>query len=505
VAFATACALLAAGAAFATTGTQFQAYQAVPVGSAPAAVAIGDVTGDGRNDVVMTTDYAGSANDFRLWVFAQTVGGDLAAPVSYATAGSYVNRLDSVAIGDITGDGRADVVLGVTQQGVQVFPQTSSGTLGAPALYPTADGRLVRVGQLNGDGRLDVAAAGWGTNTVSVLLNDGSGGVSPPVQYAAQHAGYDDLEVGDVTGDGRDDLVVMSGQLYAVPNISVLAQQSGGGFGAPAEYRVGANVNTQGIGIGDVTGDGRKDVVASYGGNRPNAYVAVFPQTSTGTLASPVRYPSYDIPEPVEVADVDLDGRPDVLTLHGGWNDAGLYRQQSNGTLGTEELYAIPYASHYQPHGLAVGDVNGDGSPDIALADYNNGLVIVRNTSVSPPPPSADLGATLIGSGKQVRPKKGFWIDATVNNAGPDTSSAALVVQLAGSPSGVSVNSSACAVQTLTVTCSLNTVAKGGAVTFRINGVAPNKGGVTAYSSVTGSVPDPNAANNTASLSIQVR
>ena len=500
-----------AGLIFATglaaaAGSQFQPYQAVDVGSWPAAVAIGDVTGDARADVVMTTDYYfDPANDFRLWVFAQTADGGLAAPVSYATAGAYNNRIDSVAVGDITGDSRADVVLGVTGLGAQVFPQLASGALGQPTMYATGNGRLVRLGYLNADNRLDVAAAGWGSNTVSVLLNDGAGGLGSPTEYAARHDGYEDLEVGDVTGDARADLVVMSGQGSA-PNLSVLAQLPSGGFGAAAEYSVGG-VLTEGIGLGDVTGDGRKDVVASYGGNRPNSRIAVFAQTASGTLAAPASYASYDIPEAVEVADVDLDGRADVVTLHGGWNQAGVYRQLAGGGLAPEELYPIPYASHYEAHGLALGDVNGDGSPDIALADYNNGLVVLRNVAVGPPPPppAADLGVALAASDTKVKPKKSFWIDATVNNSGPSSTSASLSVQLAGPPTGLSENSAACTLQDATVTCSFPALAAGASATVRISGTAPTKGAVTANASAQGALSDPNPANNQASASIQVR
>ena len=106
---------------------------------------------------------------------------------------------------------------------MEVFPQFADGTLGSAVATPTANSNKVRIGRLNGDASLDVAGVGWGTNTVSVLLNDGSGRLRAPVTHAAQHGRYDDLE----TADGRDDLVVMSGQLYAVPNISVLAQLPG--------------------------------------------------------------------------------------------------------------------------------------------------------------------------------------------------------------------------------------------------------------------------------------
>ena len=489
-------------------GSQFQPYQAFDVGSWPAAVTIADITGDGRSDVVMTTHfYFDAANDYRLWVFAQQSDGSLAAPVSYATAAAYNNGPYSVAAGDLNGDGRNDVVLGLNGLGVQVFPQLPSGELGAPTLHATGDGRLVRLGHLDGDAYLDVAAAGWGTNTVSVLRGDGAGGLMAPVQYPAQHAGYDDLEVGDVTGDGRDDIVVMSGQVYAVPNVSVLAQLPGGGFSAPAGYRVGTSVNTSGIGLGDVTGDGRNDVVASYGGNRPSSSVAVFAQTPAGTLSAPVSYPSYDIPEPVGLADFDLDGRQDVVTLHGGWQNAGLYRQAPDGGLLAEELYPLPYASHYEPYGLAVGDLDGNGSPDVALADYNFGLVVLRNTLAGgpPPPPSADVRASVTPSADRVRPKKGFWFDVTVANAGPDATAAGLAVQLSGSPTSLAVTDPRCSLQSVSVSCSFASIAKGSLVTVRITGTAPNKGTVGVTATVDGALSDPNPANDTVSASVQVR
>jgi hypothetical protein len=509
LAAAAGAAVLVSGIAGAAGG-QLQPYQAIPVGSWPAAVTIADVTGDGRSDVIMTTHfYFDAANDYRLWVFAQQSDGTLAPPVTYATAAAYNNGPYSVAAGDLNGDGRNDVVVGLNGLGVQVFPQVASGGLGAPTLYSTPDGRLIRLGHLDGDPYLDVAAAGWGTNTVSVLRGDGAGALQAPVQYPAQHAGYDDLEVGDVTGDGRDDIVVMSGQVYAVPNLSVLAQLPGGGFAAPAEYRVGTNVSTNGIGLGDVTGDGRQDVVASYGGNRPSSYVAVFAQTAGGTLSPPVSYPSYDIPEPVEVADLTLDGRKDVVTLHGGWNAAGLYAQATSGSLGAEDLYPVPYASHYEPHGLAVGDLDGNGSPDVALADYNHGLVVLRNALAGvpppPPPPSADVRVAVTPTAERVRPKKGFWFDVAVANGGPNATGATLAVQLSGSPTNLSVNDPRCALQGMSVSCSYASIASGAVVTVRLSGTAPNKGTVGATATVDGALPDPNPLNDTASATVQVR
>src|SRR5437763_8206848 len=119
----------------------FVAYGSVPQ---PDAVAIGDVTGDGRADAVVTTGFSNDpAVDFKVAVLAQTPAGTLSAPLFRDTAGSYQHRPSSVAIGDVTGDGIADVVVGIDGIGVQVFPGLAGGGLGSPSLTPTTDGRLV--------------------------------------------------------------------------------------------------------------------------------------------------------------------------------------------------------------------------------------------------------------------------------------------------------------------------------------------------------------------------
>jgi hypothetical protein len=92
-------------------------------------------------------------------------------------------------------------------------------------LIKTRDTNKIRIGDLNGDRRLDIAGIGWGTDTVTTLLNVRRLRFTPRA-YAAKHAGYDDLEVADVTGDAAADIVVMSGQLYADPNITVLKRSA---------------------------------------------------------------------------------------------------------------------------------------------------------------------------------------------------------------------------------------------------------------------------------------
>ena len=380
----------------------FQPYVEIAVPSEPDAVRVGDVTGDGRDDVVVTTGYANDpVNDFSLFVLPQLPDGLLGAPVRYDTAGTYPSRPSSVDIGDIDGDGIVDVVVGIDRVGIEVFPGRPDGTLGASTLSPNANSTRVRVGQLHPMGGLDVAGIGWGSDTVTVFVDPG-GGLDGFATYAAEHNGYDDLEVADVTGDGRDDMIVMSGQGFG-PNVSVLAQNPGGGFASAVAYSASStNVLTHGVGVGDTNGDGRNDIAASYGGNSPSSRVVLWVQTQTGGLDFPVTHESYDIPGPVEGADLDLDGRADMVTIHDGWLQAGVYLGREAGHLAMEQLYPLPSGSHTNPHGLAIGDVNDDGWPDIVAADSANGLFVLRNRRVTgaTEPGSPTLTSAVAGDGQ---------------------------------------------------------------------------------------------------------
>ena len=138
---------------------------------------------------------------------------------------------------------------------------------------------------------------------------------------------------------------------------------------------------TAGMAIGDINNDALNDIAVTYGGNRPFSQIGVFLHFDSGTMDPVTRYDAYDCPEPKEIADIDKDGRKDVIVAHGGWEALGVFLQNTSGSLDPERLFYIPVASHYTPQGLAIGDVNNDGYDDVVIADYNNGVIILYNQS----------------------------------------------------------------------------------------------------------------------------
>jgi hypothetical protein len=358
--------------------SRFAPYDVYPVGSPspngaslttwPQWVAIGDLNGDGRNDVVLTTGlYIGSDDDNRVFVFPQLDDGSLGGPT----------RIDpgcvgpTAEVGDLNGDNKADLAVACGSAGMKIYYQ-SGGSLGPPTTLATPQAQSFRIADVNRDGRNDLVTQGY--DGINVALNTGSGFTTTSVGSVRGP-----IRAGDVTGDGRPDVVafqVDSNRIFVYP------QNADGSFAAPSTYTVSTNWTGSGLEVADLTGDGRADVAVAIGANYPNSLIEVFPQTAAGTLGTPTTSTVYDMPEPLAAADIDRDGRKDLVTLHGGWTHAGLLLQNAAGGLQPEELYLIPYATGYP--NVAVGDINGEA--DIVLPDYNHGLVVLRQYSRNLPP-----------------------------------------------------------------------------------------------------------------------
>lgn len=328
-----------------------------------AGTAIGDVNGDGINDLLLAVQAV--SGEARLYLRSGRTDGSLAEPVAIALDAQLTCILESVAIGDLNGDGRNDVVAGAPYCGAQVLYQGTDGRLQpGPVLPMSAAGRL-RIVDVDGDGRRDLLGAGGSQSDVLYWRQDGSGVLEAPRSISLGNGNLvSDIAAGDVNGDGRVDIVAaVSGA--ADVDVAVVLQLPDGSFSSPTILSVDSNWQASSVAIGDLNGDGRLDIVASTGGNSPT-HVALFLQRADGTLGALTKLSTYDIPGAVRIADVDGNGRADLLVVHQGWLTVGVYLQGLDGKLSSEQRYAAPY-SVSTPDGWAIGDINRDGRPDIVV------------------------------------------------------------------------------------------------------------------------------------------
>jgi microcompartment protein CcmK/EutM len=326
------------------------------------AVAVGDVNGDGRADVVVAIGYDPIGSQaFQLAVYHQPVGGGLiSAPQWIATRATYGCRPTSVAIGDVNGDGRQDVVVAEFGCGVEVFLQGVDGVLRAGPFLPSAQSFLVRLADFNADGRLDLIAVGWSDVQARLWLQSAAGVLEEAALPAVQTHGWGTLAAGDLDGDGRADFVVTSGQGDATQAVGVVLQRADGSFAAPIYLPATSPDINPGVAIGDADGDGRAELV-----------VAVDKRVTLWRVENSALVRVRDLAAmsgvgPLVLADVNGDGRLDIVVAHGNHFNCGfgVTLQQPGGSHGDEVCYAgaVPWP---QADVLAVGDISGDGRADL--------------------------------------------------------------------------------------------------------------------------------------------
>ena len=168
--------------------------------------------------------------------------------------------------------------------------------------------------------------------------------------------------------------MALRGAGYASDSVAIFSQDDGA-FAAPVLLSpTTGGYLPHSVAVGDVNGDGLDDVVVTAGGNTPDAYLNVFLQGAGGLAATPTTYPAYHLPSAVAIADITHDGREDVVVAHDGWRTLSVYTQNATGTLDSYVVATIPYSSRYRPNALALADFNGDGGLDAAVVGREAGL-----------------------------------------------------------------------------------------------------------------------------------
>ncbi|MGB3654038.1 MAG: FG-GAP-like repeat-containing protein [Rivularia sp. (in: cyanobacteria)] len=387
-------------------------------------VALGDVNGDGRQDIVTANSYY---SDGRVSVLLNEGDGTFADSTDYTVDTSP----DSLTLGDVNGDGRLDIVTAnyyYYENGLSVLLQNEDGTFSDNTNYTTGgDVRSVVLGDADGDGFLDLLAANYDNDSVSVLLNkgdgtfktetetetteydseftsksvivgdinqdsipdtlilsyentvaarlgNGDGTFTPEINstIGTSNTFLEQVALGDVNGDGLPDLVAVSNNFDGITeNLSVLLGNGNGTFDSESKYAVGDRPLS--VALGDVNGDGRQDIVtANYYGNS----ISVLLGNSDGSFTAQTEYASGEQPTSVALGDINGDGRQDIVTGNRYSSSVSVLLGNGDGTFAEK----TDYATESIVASLALGDVNGDGSPDIVTAtddDYSPGVSVL--------------------------------------------------------------------------------------------------------------------------------
>ena len=358
-------------------------------------VAVGDVTGDGRDDLVAL------GND-QVYVYAQGADASFGAPNIYAYKGSgWEDIAADLQGGDVDGDGIGDIVVGGSgtldlailrsnkadpaARRLEVYPDTS---------YTSSWG--IALADVNEDGYLDivqtVSHSTSGALRVWSMRDPSRRRVFGRFTTLATSAGVASVQARDIDADHDLDLLALGSQMG---QISIFQGMGRGRFAAERVQILASAPHW--FTAGDVTGDGLADLVTSEGMNAPTS-LQVYVQSPSGQFAAPVDLGTGDRPHALKVTDIDGDGDQDLLVLHQG-DGIGLYLRDA-GVLQPEVLRGGPGGDT-----LAIGDLNSDGCKDVAYADVSGDgrLKLLYGTGCQQAPAQLpDMAVALAGSGSAV-------------------------------------------------------------------------------------------------------
>ncbi len=315
-------------------------------------IATADVDGDGRSDVVVLRKVNGSSDEEFMLFRQRAAGGFEASRIGPAP---WLTKRFELA--DIDGDGRIDLL---PSQATVWWRQLGSGQFEAQALpspqSDVSDAFMLR----SAGGRRDIVSSlDW---RPQVMRQTAPGVFAPAEPLETPQPGQEG--VADVNGDGLDDIVAANQDAAGRGILLIVYQGPDGRFGSVQSLPAGSLPEwlPQFVRVVDIDLDGHRDLVFSLGGGVLSS-LRVIRQTAPGVFAAATG--PDDAGRWAEVADIDGDGRPDLISA--GFGFVALHLQRPDGSFGPGELYhdaRFSWPTDAQPR-IAVADFNGDGRPDI--------------------------------------------------------------------------------------------------------------------------------------------
>jgi gliding motility-associated-like protein len=345
-----------------------------------------------------------------------------------------------IAVGDIDGDGKPDIA--ATSQSNNLVTvlrnQSTPGSITTESFGAGIDFQTgsrpggIAIGDIDGDGKPDLAVSNYGDGvsqssyTVSIFKNTGmpgsisAGSFAPKVDFQSSHGGvyvaFNDLDM-----DGKPDLIIttFTMNISIFRNTSTPGEITTGSFSPKVDLSGSNGLNSSAV--GDIDGDGKPDLVFV---NKENSSVSVLRNISTpgsitrNSFSSGVEFPAGTNPYEVDLGDIDGDGKPDMVVANNENTIISLLKNTSSpGSINSGSFNPkIDFNIGSGQGTLSIGDIDGDTKPDIFVKHwYSNTISILRNNMPTPNlpvintinPNSGPVGSTITINGSNFSPVAG--------------------------------------------------------------------------------------------------
>lgn len=308
--------------------------------------------------------------------FAEIAPGGIA--LTFGIAGGTLQSADvydlgedpaNLAVADFNGDNILDIAVNTTQPAPVILLGKSGGKFTVPAIPgpPTNSAAAgMYTGDFNGDGKADLLLTNTSPTTgATILFGTGNGTFSAPVvPPISTTPGSGVAVLGDFNHDGTTDIGVLDLQSF-----DILLGERNNTFEIKNNFF--GELDLEGVAVGDFNKDGKLDIVFSQDSANP---LQIWLGNGDGTFNLGHQLPGINLPQVIAVADFDGDGNPDIASLEGFFSVVQIYYGNGDGTF--QNPVNLPLEREYLQ--MQAIDIDNDGKPDLVFTD-NKVISIIHN------------------------------------------------------------------------------------------------------------------------------
>jgi hypothetical protein len=356
-----------------------------PTGVKPTGINVGDIDGDGKPDILVTSEGSNAVSIFRNIGSNNNIS--FAAKVDFNVGAAP----SCIALGDLDGDGKLDITVNSGDNAISILRNLS--TIGNLSFASKVDFSVgtgpsnIAIGDIDGDGKPDVAVATVNSTTFFSMFRNTStvGTISLGSRMDIEtDPNPFDVKIADIDGDTKPDVIVTS---ISHNNVSIFRNLSTTGNMSFAPRNSRATLGgPRCVAIFDIDGDGKLDLATTNSDSNCVSGIRNLSASGSINIGSPKYFPAGHFPMNIDVGDLDGDGKPDFAAVNNEGNNVTVFKNIS--TSGSVDLASkVDFSVGNNPFDAVFADINEDGRPDIIVSNYSdNSFSVLRGTKDTIPP-----------------------------------------------------------------------------------------------------------------------